>query len=321
MITRYTLGTSYASGAGIPGIVESPQGEYVRYADRLESLHEAHRQIAALTEDYADMAAKNAELERQLEAIGAGGVSPLMGSQIDRQGWYGIDYSGDGGVLMNAPQPANPAIKESLTVAEPVKVPSVPDGWKLVPVEPTREMVLAGKRTIKGADTTFEGILAAAAYSSMLAAAPTPPADRQNPHRQGRSAQCDKRGEDGWALYCVECSGKAADGQAQQDAEKVGAQPDWNNREIKTLAGWVNELGTLSQHHGAVPGWLRNALIVIYRGLMVASAQPDPAMAGDDLSLIEQLREYAADNGYSHNDYADTMRAAADVLERVQPVG
>lgn len=50
--------------------------------------------------------------------------------------------------------------------------PSAPDGWKLVPMEPTREMVLAGKRTIKGADTTFEGILTAAAYSSMLAAAP-----------------------------------------------------------------------------------------------------------------------------------------------------
>jgi|SRR5690625_1069185 len=38
----------------------------------------------------------------------------------------------------------------------------------------------------------------------------------------------------------------------------------------------------------------------------------------DDLSLVEQLREYAADNGYSHNDYADTMSMAADALERHQ---
>ncbi len=48
--------------------------------------------------------------------------------------------------------------------------------WKLVPVEPTPEMRVAGKHTIKGADTTFEGILAELAYRSMIDAAPTPPA-------------------------------------------------------------------------------------------------------------------------------------------------
>jgi len=53
---------------------------------------------------------------------------------------------------------------------------AVPPGWKLVPVEPTPEMRVAGKNTIKGADTTFEGMLAELAYRSMLAAAPTPPA-------------------------------------------------------------------------------------------------------------------------------------------------
>lgn len=51
-----------------------------------------------------------------------------------------------------------------------------PHGWKLVPVEPTSEMRVAGKNTIKGADTTFEGILAELAYRSMIDAAPTPPA-------------------------------------------------------------------------------------------------------------------------------------------------
>lgn len=45
-------------------------------------------------------------------------------------------------------------------------------GWQLVPKIPTKEMLLAGKHTIKGADTTFEGILAEYAYLSMLAAAP-----------------------------------------------------------------------------------------------------------------------------------------------------
>lgn len=48
----------------------------------------------------------------------------------------------------------------------------VPEGWKLVPKEPTQEMRLAGKHTIKGAETTFEGILAEYAYLSMLEAAP-----------------------------------------------------------------------------------------------------------------------------------------------------
>jgi hypothetical protein len=32
--------------------------------------------------------------------------------------------------------------------------------------------------------------------------------------------------------------------------------------------------------------------------------------------ISKQLREYAGNNGYSHNDYADTMRAAADEIDR-----
>lgn len=32
--------------------------------------------------------------------------------------------------------------------------------------------------------------------------------------------------------------------------------------------------------------------------------------------ISQRLREYAGNNGYSHNDYADTMRAAADEIER-----
>ena len=43
---------------------------------------------------------------------------------------------------------------------------------------------------------------------------------------------------------------------------------------------------------------------------------------GDSHEMVEptdiskQLREYAADSGYSHNDYADTMLAAASEIER-----
>jgi hypothetical protein len=42
-------------------------------------------------------------------------------------------------------------------------------------------------------------------------------------------------------------------------------------------------------------------------------AQPDTSKPTD---ISERLREYAANPGYSHNDYADTMRAAAEEIER-----
>lgn len=46
-----------------------------------------------------------------------------------------------------------------------------------------------------------------------------------------------------------------------------------------------------------------------YRGAPVAAA-----VQGDAAQLAQQLREYASNPGYSHNDYADTMRQAADAL-------
>lgn len=48
-----------------------------------------------------------------------------------------------------------------------------------------------------------------------------------------------------------------------------------------------------------------------------------PAPEGEDFpsDLPGQLREYASNNGYSHQDYADTMRQAADALDRQQRGG
>lgn len=40
------------------------------------------------------------------------------------------------------------------------------------------------------------------------------------------------------------------------------------------------------------------------------------SQAQQPTDLSKQLREYAADSGYSHNDYADTMLAAASEIER-----
>lgn len=39
-------------------------------------------------------------------------------------------------------------------------------------------------------------------------------------------------------------------------------------------------------------------------------------MTQQPTDLSKQLREYAADSGYSHNDYADTMLAAASEIDR-----
>lgn len=41
------------------------------------------------------------------------------------------------------------------------------------------------------------------------------------------------------------------------------------------------------------------------------------SQAQQPTELSKQLREYAADSGYSHNDYADTMLAAASEIERL----
>lgn len=41
------------------------------------------------------------------------------------------------------------------------------------------------------------------------------------------------------------------------------------------------------------------------------AAHPAPS---SDAALVQQLREYAGNAGYSHNDYADTMRQAAEAL-------
>lgn len=45
-----------------------------------------------------------------------------------------------------------------------------------------------------------------------------------------------------------------------------------------------------------------------------------PAVKHEESELVQQLREYAAEPGYSHGDYADTMRQAADALDARSPV-
>lgn len=43
-------------------------------------------------------------------------------------------------------------------------------------------------------------------------------------------------------------------------------KPDWSKRgQVPT--DWVNELGTLGQHPGSMPAWVRSAINTIYKGL------------------------------------------------------
>lgn len=47
---------------------------------------------------------------------------------------------------------------------------AVPEGWKLVPLEPTREMMIAGEAESDSETATYESV-----FTAMLAAAPQPP--------------------------------------------------------------------------------------------------------------------------------------------------
>lgn len=82
----------------------------------------------------------------------------------------------------------------------------VPQGWKLVPVEPTMEMVEAGDKSHKASSWLIGGANAVpATYTAMLASAPQPPAEQQAAHKSAL-------GDEGKALaalryYMHECSG------------------------------------------------------------------------------------------------------------------
>lgn len=58
-----------------------------------------------------------------------------------------------------------------LSALEIARLPAVPDGWKLVPVEPTKNMIDATSPAHEG-----EAIIAKVMYRAMLAAAPEPEA-------------------------------------------------------------------------------------------------------------------------------------------------
>ncbi|HDX8367391.1 TPA: hypothetical protein RQN08_002639 [Aeromonas dhakensis] len=60
---------------------------------------------------------------------------------------------------------------ENLEIDVPISV-SVPEGWKLVPVEPTDQMFEAGNSAYWSTSTNHDAIIAT--YRAMLTAAPKP---------------------------------------------------------------------------------------------------------------------------------------------------
>ena len=60
---------------------------------------------------------------------------------------------------------------QTIEIDVPISV-SVPEGWKLVPVEPTNQMFEAGNSAYWSTETNRCAIIAT--YSAMLAAAPKP---------------------------------------------------------------------------------------------------------------------------------------------------
>lgn len=51
----------------------------------------------------------------------------------------------------------------------------MPEGWKLVPIEPTPEMMAALWNTMFQEDFKDQHVIVGAGYDAMLAAAPLPP--------------------------------------------------------------------------------------------------------------------------------------------------
>lgn len=73
--------------------------------------------------------------------------------------------------LRDATPPMIPTVTPLYAHAER---PAVPDGWKLVPVEPTAKMLQAAEGTGSRSYTGTFVVLPDAAYRAMLAAAPQP---------------------------------------------------------------------------------------------------------------------------------------------------
>lgn len=91
------------------------------------------------------------------------------------------------------------------------------------------------------------------------------------------------------------------------------------SEQLKELATYCNKFRKTAKGIGL--GWVVGRLRAIaaqVQALESCAQRPAPAVAGDAqrTDISARLREYASNPGYSHNDYADTMHAAAYEIER-----
>lgn len=104
----------------------------------------------------------------------------------------------------------------------------VPEGWKLVPVEPTAEMQAAGATAIRFETTPINKLFTGnAVYRAAISAAPTPPASEQQ-----RAVVMPER-------------------EAYPDPDECSSNPEWWARQYSEAKGWndcLTEFMDLNPH-------------------------------------------------------------------------
>ena len=152
------------------------QPEPLQLADGLE-LHASQvrasrgkMRYVLVTPDECDQAAaelrrlhaENQQLRADLEAVGAGGIGPLIPATVQHQHKPSRD---------NDLQRENGHLITSSSTA--------PAGWKLVLVEPTKNMRDSGLHAMNNSASFVKREMAVEIYQAMLAAAPQPPVVKQ----------------------------------------------------------------------------------------------------------------------------------------------
>lgn len=143
------------AACGVVAMSDTPES-----AGKARDMHPDYRSascedVARRVDECMHLRARIAELESQMDAIGAGGVGPLVARRVDHQHESNSDND-------------LPSKNGQLSTSSSI----VPLGWKLAPAEPTQAMLSAWQSHFG----RIEG-----AYAAMLAAAPQPPQVEQEP--------------------------------------------------------------------------------------------------------------------------------------------